>query len=317
MNIRKAICSVLAALLITAAPSAFATGGSNPSASPEQTATPPVSVSTTREPISWPSPEPSSEPTPEPSVSPTPIPSPTPGELEITKSPENENVKPGGTASFITQAVNYTSCKWYLSKDGETVEADRAEERFPGLKVAGDGTEKLILSAIPKSLDGWSVYCVFKGAAGSVSTSKARLHVSDSAKPKPTRIPAAAVTQSPVVTLVPTAEPMQTAAPHVHSFSAQWKSDDTRHWQECECGEKVNLADHVVAEWTTAAKATKEQDGIDEGTCAVCGRTVQRSTAYRPSTTGRIILAAVIALIIAIAIVHKMQRNSRKRWRLR
>ena len=50
---------------------------------------------------------------------------------------------------------------------------------------------------------------------------------------------------------------------------------------------------------------------------AVCGRTVQRSTAYRPSTTGRIILAAVIALIIAIAIVHKMQRNSRKRWRLR
>ena len=242
---------------------------------------------------------------------------PTPGELEITKSPENENVKPGGTASFITQAVNYTSCKWYLSKDGETVEADRAEERFPGLKVAGDGTEKLILSAIPKSLDGWSVYCVFKGAAGSVSTSKARLHVSDSAKPKPTRIPAAAVTQSPVVTLVPTAEPMQTAAPHVHSFSAQWKSDDTRHWQECECGEKVNLADHVVAEWTTAVEATKEQDGIDEGTCAVCGRTVQRSTAYRPSTTGRIILAAVIALIIAIAIVHKMQRNSRKRWRLR
>lgn len=254
MNIRKAICSALAALLITAAPSAFATGGGNPSASPEQTATPPVSVSATREPISWPSPEPS----PEPSVSPTPIPSPTPGELEITKSPENENVKPGGTASFITQAVNYTSCKWYLSKDGETVEADRAEERFPGLKVAGDGTEKLILSAIPKSLDGWSVYCVFKGAAGSVSTSKARLHVSDSAKPKPTRIPAAAVTQSPVVTPVPTAEPMQTAAPHVHSFSAQWKSDDTRHWQECECGEKVNLADHVVSEWTTVTEATKE-----------------------------------------------------------
>ena len=303
MNIRKAICSVLAALLITAAPSAFATGGGNPSASPEQTATPPVSVSTTREPISWPSPEPS----PEPSVSPTPIPSPTPGELEITKSPENENVKPGGTASFITQAVNYTSCKWYLSKDGETVEADRAEERFPGLKVAGDGTEKLILSAIPKSLDGWSVYCVFKGAAGSVSTSKA----------KPTRIPAAAVTQSPVVTPVPTAEPMQTAAPHVHSFSAQWKSDDTRHWQECECGEKVNLADHVVSEWTTVTEATKEQDGIDEGTCAVCGRTVQRSTAYRPPVAIKVIIIAAIALVIAAAIVSKMRRNSRRRWRLR
>ena len=313
MNIRKAICSVLAALLITAAPSAFATGGGDPSASPEQTAAPTASVSTTKDPFSWSTPEPSPSPTP----TPTPIPSPTPGELEITKSPENENVKPGGTASFITQAVNYTSCKWYLSKDGETVEADRAEERFPGLKVAGDGTEKLILSAIPKSLDGWSVYCVFKGAAGSVSTSKARLHVSDSAKPKPTRIPAAAVTQDPVVTPVPTAEPMQTAAPHVHSFSAQWKSDDTRHWQECECGEKVNLADHVVAEWTTIAEATKEQDGIDEGTCAVCGRTVQRSTAYRPPVAIKVIIIAAIALVIATAIVSKMRRNSRKRWRLR
>ena len=313
MNIRKAICSVLAALLITAAPSAFATGGGNPSASPEQTATPTASVSTTKDPFSWSTPEPSPSPTP----TPTPIPSPTPGELEITKSPENENVKPGGTASFITQAVNYTSCKWYLSKDGETVEADRAEERFPGLKVAGDGTEKLILSAIPKSLDGWSIYCVFKGAAGSVSTSKARLHVSDSAKPKPTQIPAAAVTQSPVVTLVPTAEPMQTAAPHVHSFSAQWKSDDTRHWQECECGEKVNLADHVVAEWTTVTEATKEQDGIDEGTCAVCGRTVRRSTAYRTPVAIKVIIIAAISLVIATAIVSKMRRNSRKRWRLR
>lgn len=313
MNIRKATCPVLAALLIIAVSSAFATGGGDPSASPEQTAAPTASVSTTKSPFSWSTPEPSPSPTP----TPTPIPSPTPGELEITKSPENESVKPGGTASFITQAVNYTSCKWYLSKDGETVEADRAEERFPGLKVAGDGTEKLILSAIPKSLDGWSVYCVFKGAAGSVSTSKARIHVSNSVKPKPTQTPPAVVTQAPTIPPAPTAEPEQTAAPHVHSFSAQWKSDDTRHWQECECGEKVNLADHVVAEWTTAAEATKEQDGIDEGTCAVCDRTVQRSTAYRPSTTGRIILAAVIALIIAIAIVHKMQRNSRKRWRLR
>ena len=48
MNIRKAICSVLAALLIIAASSAFATGGGDPSASPEQTAAPTASVSTTK-----------------------------------------------------------------------------------------------------------------------------------------------------------------------------------------------------------------------------------------------------------------------------
>ena len=312
MNIRKAICPFLAALLIISASSAFATGG-GPSASPEQAAAPSASVSPTRKPMSWPTPE----PTPEPSVSPTPIPSPTPGELEITKSPENETVKPGGTASFITQAVNYTSCKWYLSRDNEAVEAGRAEERFPGLRVSGIGTEKLILSAIPRSLDGWSVYCVFKGAAGSVSTSKARIHVSDSVRPKPAHTPAASVTQAPVATPALTAEPAHTAAPHVHSFSAQWKSDNARHWQECECGEKVNLGDHVVSEWTTVVEATKEQDGIEEGICAVCGRTVRRSTAYQPPITGRIILSAAIALIIAAAIVHKMRRSSRKRWRLR
>lgn len=311
MNIKKAICSALAALLTAAAVSAFATGG-DPSASPEQTPVPTVSASATREPILWPTPS----PTPGPSPSPTPVPSPTPGELEITKSPENENVRPGDTASFITKAVNYTSCKWYLTGDGEIVEAVAAEERFPGLKVEGDGTEKLILSAIPRSLDGWSVYCVFKGAAGSVSTSKARLRVSDSASPKPAQTPGTAATQKPAAP-APTAEPTQTAAPHLHSFSAQWKSDDARHWQECECGERVNLADHVVAEWSTIAEATKEQDGAEEGVCAVCGRTVRRSTTYRPSNAGRVILAAAIALIIAVAVIRKMQRNSRKRRRLR
>ena len=65
-----------------------------------------------------------------------------------------------------------------------------------------------------------------------------------------------------------------------------------------------------------AVRQQQQQKGYHHK-CAVCGRTVQRSTAYRPSTPGRILLAAVIALIIAIAIVHKMQRNSRKRWRLR
>ncbi len=316
MNIKKAICPALAALLIAAAPSAFATIG-KPSASPEQTVAPTASVSTTKDPFSWSTPEPTVEPSPSPTPTPTPIPSPTPGELEITKSPENENVKPGGTASFITHAVNYISCKWYFSKDSETLEAAKAEERFPGLKVAGDGTEKLILSSIPKSLDGWSVYCVFKGAAGSVSTSKARIHVSDSVKPKPTQTPPAVVTQAPTIPPAPTAEPEQTAAPHLHAFSSQWKSDDDMHWQECECGERINLAEHVVPEWTTVTEATKEQEGIDEGVCAVCGRTVRRSTAYRPPVAIKVIIIAAIALVIAAAIVSKMRRNSRRRWRLR
>ena len=32
--------------------------------------------------------------------------------------------------------------------------------------------------------------------------------------------------------------------PHEHSFGSQWESDGTRHWKECECGEKEDLANH-------------------------------------------------------------------------
>ena len=32
---------------------------------------------------------------------------------------------------------------------------------------------------------------------------------------------------------------------HTHSFGDAWKSDDTSHWHECECGEKSGKADHL------------------------------------------------------------------------
>ena len=36
--------------------------------------------------------------------------------------------------------------------------------------------------------------------------------------------------------------------PHEHAYGAEWKSDETNHWNECECGEKANEAAHADAD---------------------------------------------------------------------
>ncbi len=47
-------------------------------------------------------------------------------------------------------------------------------------------------------------------------------------------------------------------ATHKHSHGEDWKSDDTNHWHECECGDKVYMASHSVV----------------NGVCSVCGKSV-------------------------------------------
>ena len=47
---------------------------------------------------------------------------------------------------------------------------------------------------------------------------------------------------------------------HEHSFSADWKSDDNKHWKECSCGAKSEEADHVDSDY--------------DGKCDVCNHDV-------------------------------------------
>ncbi|MGN0374379.1 MAG: hypothetical protein ACI4EN_02680, partial [Butyrivibrio sp.] len=37
---------------------------------------------------------------------------------------------------------------------------------------------------------------------------------------------------------------------HTHTAQDIWEADETGHWNECECGEKMNAADHDFGEWT-------------------------------------------------------------------
>ena len=58
---------------------------------------------------------------------------------------------------------------------------------------------------------------------------------------------------------------------HEHSIHDEaWKYDDTQHWQECSCGEKLNVANHTYGDWKVTKEATETEAGSRERGCAVC-----------------------------------------------
>ena len=65
-----------------------------------------------------------------------------------------------------------------------------------------------------------------------------------------------------------------TGSSHTHSYGTDWKYDDTNHWHECECRDKVDTAAHSF-QWVIDKAATKKATGIKHEECTVCG--VKRS----------------------------------------
>lgn len=62
--------------------------------------------------------------------------------------------------------------------------------------------------------------------------------------------------------------------PHVHVFG-EWKSDETAHWKECECGEKSEYAAHTE-ELTNTKEATCTAEGYTgDKVCSVCDRVLE------------------------------------------
>ncbi len=42
----------------------------------------------------------------------------------------------------------------------------------------------------------------------------------------------------------------ETIPVHEHSIHDEtWKYNDTEHWQECSCGERLNVANHTYGDW--------------------------------------------------------------------
>ena len=63
----------------------------------------------------------------------------------------------------------------------------------------------------------------------------------------------------------------ETIPVHEHSIHDEtWKYDDTNHWQECSCGEKLNVANHIYGDWRETKPATETEAGSRERDCTVC-----------------------------------------------
>lgn len=65
------------------------------------------------------------------------------------------------------------------------------------------------------------------------------------------------------------------------SYDPSWHSDETGHWNTCECGAILNQAAHTFA-WVTDKEATATEAGVKHEECTVCG--YQKAAVEIPAT---------------------------------
>ena len=58
---------------------------------------------------------------------------------------------------------------------------------------------------------------------------------------------------------------------HTHEYSSDYKYNELTHWRECDCGDKVDEADHVFgANWVIDQEPTDSEKGLRHKECIVC-----------------------------------------------
>ena len=106
-----------------------------------------------------------------------------------------------------------------------------------------------------------------------------------------------------------------------HQYGDQWKNDEEDHWQECQCGEKANLAAHEFGQWVVTKEATASEQGSREKVCQVCGYTVTETIPAtgsddvpKTSDENNIILWAAMMIVSSAACAGMMvkRRKSEK-----
>lgn len=71
---------------------------------------------------------------------------------------------------------------------------------------------------------------------------------------------------------------------HTHSYG-EWKADSTAHWRECECGNKIESANHTSTT-VNAKKATETEKGYTGDTvCEICGYEIAKGKEISVKTT--------------------------------
>ena len=74
---------------------------------------------------------------------------------------------------------------------------------------------------------------------------------------------------------------------HIHTFSAEWSSNDTHHWHAASCEHTSEVSDkagHTFGDWITDQEATEETAGVKHHVCTVCGKTENAEIPKLPHT---------------------------------
>ena len=74
---------------------------------------------------------------------------------------------------------------------------------------------------------------------------------------------------------------------HIHTFSAEWSSNDTHHWHAASCEHTSEVSDkagHTFGDWITDQEATEETAGAKHHVCTVCGKTENAEIPKLPHT---------------------------------
>lgn len=101
------------------------------------------------------------------------------GKVAVYKSPTSESVPVGGACVYIARARNSTGIRWYVANWDASIVYDLrdAPYYFPGLTVAGLGTEQVTLMGVPYSMNGWRIQAGFDGQDGPVYSDIAYIYV--------------------------------------------------------------------------------------------------------------------------------------------
>lgn len=109
----------------------------------------------------------------------TVVPSSERGYPIVTKQPTSEVISDGGACSFIAHYKNAIWAEWrFVNPDRSAYySAYEVKKMFPGLSVSGSDSTDLVLNGVPRSMDGWSVYCCFTNNVGTRYTDSATINV--------------------------------------------------------------------------------------------------------------------------------------------
>lgn len=221
--------------------------------------------------------------------------------------PGNESHNAGECFSFTATASQvYTSYEWKLrSPQNETFNAQDVSNLFTGpyavISDIDSGTRCNIYQ-VPEGLNGWSVYCVFKGPGGDVKTNSASINVKNAA-PEPTmqivQAPDAVPEQKDekngeapegitIVDAPDSKNPEDNENITIVQWEEAWTYDDNNHWHKSvdQYSDETSDPEPHEMSWTTVREATKKADGEEDGVCDVCGYTTKRNVPYvKPEKT--------------------------------